>query len=232
MRKPTIAGALLLFLMGALPVQADNVVLQDWTFNINGNTNFNCLPAPCSPNTPPFLNLAAFDFATGLGTVTGTFTGTPGSYYMIFYVDHDIVGGTNPLDDEMGGAFGTPLAGQSWEIDEPGFTTGQLVMDVVNGVLTNSAWPSGTPSPNDVAMALGWAFVLGAGDVATLHWTVSTTAPSGGFYLEQTDPNGTHLYFSSQLQITPNTVIPEPATGLLLLTGAGLITALRRRTRK
>jgi hypothetical protein len=217
-----------LLCLGTSPARADVVVLQDWTFNVNGNTNFNCLPVACTPNVPPFLSFAGFDFNTGLGTVSGTYNPGAGTYFLIFYVDHDIVGPNNLVQDETGTAVGTASTLQMWEIDEPGFTTGQLVFDVLNGVLTNSAWPSGTVPPNDVAMALGWSFTLGPGESLFVTWTVSPNAPSSGFYLEQHDPqSGQTLYFSSNS--TVRAVIPEPATGLLVLTGLGLA-ALRRKS--
>lgn len=210
MRKLALTISILLLLsFGAPQADADYIVLQDWTFNINGNTNFNCLPTPCSPNVPSFLNVAGFDFATGLGTISGTFTPGAGSYSLIFYVDIDITSSTNVLNNETGAAVGTPAVLQTWEIDEPGFT--------------------GSSSPNDVGMALGWGFRLAAGEVAMVSWTVSTTAPSSGFYLvEQHDPSGQTLYFSSSLTTT-STPIPEPVSMLLVVTGLGVIATLRRR---
>jgi hypothetical protein len=232
MRKFAIAILILLLCgIGAPRAEADDIVLQDWTFNVNGNTNFNCLPAPCSPNVPAFLNFAGFDFSTGLGTISGNYSPGAGTYFLIFYVDIDITGSNNVLDNETAAAVGTPSTLQTWEIDEPGFTTGQLVFDVLAGTLTNSMWPSGSSSPNDVGMALGWGFTLAAGEVAFVSWTVSTTAPGSGFYLEQHDPNGQTLYFSSNLSTT-STPIPEPATVLLMATGLSAIAALRRRARR
>jgi len=238
-----VAFVLLLFGLTAPAARADVVVLQDWTFNINGNTNYNCTPVqgfPCTPDFPTFLSSAGFDFNTGIGTVSGTYNpGSPGSYFLILYVDHDIVSdvNNNPVDNETGATSGSPGAGQSWEIDEPGFVSGDIVENVLAAMLDNSIGASiygGTIYPNDVAMALGWTFNLNAGEVANVTWTVSTTAPSSGFYLHQNDPlSNQDLYFYGTLNITGGTtVIPEPATGVLFLLGSAIVGAVGRRRSK
>ncbi len=64
---------------------------------------------------------------------------------------------------------------------------------------------------DDVSMALGWDFALGAGENALLRFVVSPNAPGTGFYLSQTDPNSQRsVYFSSDLSIQ-GTVIAEPS---------------------
>jgi hypothetical protein len=246
MNRITLAVVLCLLLFGlaAPAARADDIVLQDWTFNVNGDTNYNCTPwqgFPCTPDFPAFLSSAGFNFSTGVGTVSGTYNpGGPGAYYLIFYVDHDIVSAANnnPIENENGSTSGSPSAGLMWEIDDPGYfndpnctpATGGLVGDVLAGSLTNSAWPSTCGGPGDVAMALGWNFILGAGEVAHVSWTVSTTPPASGFYIHQQDPlSNQDLYFYGSLNITGGqTGVPEPATGVLFLLGSAFICAARR----
>jgi len=122
---------------------------------------------------------------------------------------------------------GVAAAGQTWEIDEPGYVFGDIYAHWLAGGLDGA---NGVPaaSPDDVSFALAWGFGLFPGSVSFL---VSETAPSSGFYLSQTDPDsGPSLYFSSHLAITEVPGVPEPLTGPLLIGGVvGLVAWTRRR---
>jgi len=171
---------------------------------------------------PPGLNTSGFDFATGLGTLTWT-GGVTGSNTFVAFFDHEIDEATNTFFNEYGAVSpGGPAAGQSWEIDEPGFrpvNPGDIYANVLGGTLDNS---NGVPfgSPDDVSMALGWTFGLNAGETASISFYLSTIAPLSGFYLEQLDPDGGVIYLSSGLDVTGGTPVPLP--GAIYLMGSGL----------
>lgn len=158
-----------------------------------------------------------FDPVTGLGLVQLTFLGA-GSHSGILFVDHELSEGVNTFFNELGGVSGVPPVGVSWEIDEPGFTFGDIFDNFLSGTLDNSV---GTPNPEDVSMAMGWAFDLVGDEVGTLSFLLSDTRPSGGFYLRHWDPDsGEQVFFSSALTIRGGgIVIPE---GNAVLAGLGL----------
>ncbi len=209
--------ALLMIAFGVSGASAD-IVLFDWGLNLNGTVY-----TPGGSPLPGSVNAAGFDFATGLGTITFT-TNASGKFTSFF--DHELSETINTFFNEYGSTSGSPVAGQSWEIDEPGYTFGDIYNNFLAGTLDNS---NGVPiaAPDDVAMALGWNINLAAGETALLRLTLATTAPAGGFYLQQTDPDsGEDVYFSGNVTIRGGgePTIPEPATMLLLGSGlAGLV---------
>jgi len=155
------------------------IVLQEWAFNVNGVISDSLLGDP-NP-TSGALN------AEGLGTLTWSIN-TPGAHKFISFFDHDIDIPINTWFNEYGVANGAPAAGQSWEIDEPGYVFGDIYTNLTAGALDNS---NGVPvnARDDVSMALGWDFLLNSGDTATITLILSRTAPASGFYLSQTDPD-------------------------------------------
>jgi hypothetical protein len=222
MKKWVICLCTVLFLgVGAFGASAAMISLFDWGFNENGTiyTPVDTLPANFST--------AGFDFSTGLGSITVTHSGA-GSYSLVAFFDQEIDETINTFFNEYGTATGAPVASQSWEIDEPGYVFGDIYSNFLAGALDNS---NGVPqaNPDDVSMAMGWNFFLeNPGDVATMQFVVSTTAPAGGFYLAQTDPDsGVDLYFSSTLNIE-TVPIPIPAAALLLGSGLMGLVGMRR----
>jgi hypothetical protein len=197
-------------LLGSSAVAA-TIALFDWAFNADG-TVF----TPPGP-LPGAFDTSGFDFASGLGTVKWT-GGAVGANSFIAFFDHEIDEAVNTFFNEFGATAGTPAAGQSWEIDEPGFVFGNIYSNVSSGFLDNSnAVPAG--SEDDVSMALGWDFDLSNPlDVAVITMVFNDSPPAFGFYLIHTDPDsGANVYFSSSLEIRP---IPLP--GAMLLLGSGL----------
>lgn len=213
-------------LMAVVQIQAAplNISLAEYAFNIDGAVS-DYLPPASPPAAPPGgVNLAAFDTTTGLGTVSIRVSGA-GSHHVGLFLDHEIDEAFNTFFNEYGGTSGSPSAGQSWEIDEPGFrlaNPGDIFANFGTGSLDGG---NGVPAtaPDDVSMAMAWDFLLGAGETATVRFLLSDTAPGSGFYLAQTDPDSQlSVYFSSAFSIqTDGQQLPEPAS--MALAGLALL---------
>jgi hypothetical protein len=211
----------LLLAMSAAGARAVTLSLADYALNIGG------VVTTASDPLPATVDASGFDFVTGLGTLLVTFhPGVAGSYFVGAFVDHEIDEPLNTFFNEFGSVSGLPAAGQSWEIDEPGFVFGDIFANFLASALDNT---NGVPagSPDDVSMAMGWVFHLPAGMPAKIKFTVSTLAPAG-FFLSHTDPASDFtIYFSSNLN-----VVPEPGTIVLMSSGlVGLLALGRKRWR-
>jgi hypothetical protein len=196
-----------------LSSKAQSVTLFEWGINRDSVIYTTADPLP------GFVNFGGFDFTTGLGTISASITGS-GSHHFSLFVDHEIDEIINTYFNEYGENINTPqaLAKQSWEIDEPGFVFGDIYDNFVAGSLDNlNAIPAGMP--DDVSMALGWDFTLGAGQTAAITMNISESPPPAGFYLVQTDPDSSYsIYFSSQFRASGGGEhIPDEGSTLALL---------------
>lgn len=174
---------------------------------------------------PPAVDMSAFDTSTGLGEITVSLSSASGgSFSVLAFLDHEIDELVNTFFNEDGLMHGTAPLGMSWEIDEPGYSTGDIYSNFLADALDNSVGAPGTVFPDDVSMAIGWHFDLLAGESAVVKFTVSLL-DLGLPALEQFDPDSmASLFFSSTL--TKNE-IPEPAT--LSLLGMSLLAGQWRR---
>jgi hypothetical protein len=104
------------------------IALFDFAFNVDGVLTANAFPAG--------VNGAGFDTGTGLGSVQVTVSGA-GVHYVGMFVDHEIDETANTFFNETGAPAGVLPAGLSWEVDEPGFVTGDIYDNLTAGALDN-----------------------------------------------------------------------------------------------
>ena len=93
--------------IGVSSVHASTIDLTEWAFNLNGT-----LYTP-SDTLPGTINHSAFDWSTGLGTITVGGFGVGANTFHAFF-DHEIDEPVNTFFNEIGNVSGTPVAGQSW----------------------------------------------------------------------------------------------------------------------
>jgi len=227
MRKLTTALlGLFVLCFAAAPIALADTSLQSVLFNVNG-TQFTDYSAAG-------MNVAGFNQATGLGTITFTFNPGPGTFFFDVFLDHQL---NVPFFNEFGTVNGAPAAGQSYEIGDS--FASSIYPDVqAGGALANTNTLPGTLSNfdglcagatcnGDLAMAMGFAFTLGANQQELITLAVSLTNP-GGFTLQGTHPvdaaNATpvNIFFNGSAVTQPINVapIPEPSSLILLLSGA------------
>jgi hypothetical protein len=217
----TTAGLLMTVAVLCAANSKADIGLFEWGLNLDGVVTGSGDPLPPG---------STLDTANGLGTVHLLFTGA-GAHSSILFVDHEMSEAANTFFNELGEVSGVPSAGASWEIDEPGFSSspGDIFDNFLTGTLDNSV---GKADPDDVSMAMGWNFILGAGEQGTLDFLL-TEAPPTGFYLRHYDPDsGEELFFTASLTISPISTVPEVGSTLpLLLSGIAVILRVGARRR-
>ena len=216
-----LPAKLFVFVLFFLQLQSANAVpitsLEDWVFNVDGVISEDFF-GDSIPTTGALAN--------GLGTLSLEVTGG-GAHNIIGYFDFEIFEDFNTFFNESGSATGSPAIGQSWEIDEPGFIFGDIVDNVFAGSLDNANGVA-VGFEDDVAIGLGWDFVLLDDDIATIDYVFTDVLPTADFFLTQTDPDlGESIYFYSALDVVsaggppgpqPDPVnVPEPPVMYLIL---------------
>ncbi len=207
---------------------------------------------------------------TGLGTVNLTFDpGAVGTYNVGLWLFEELTPASG--FDEYGATGGSAAAsGESWQIDTPDYVysafdyntsaTGTIIANTEAANLSNTndvpggddsidgacgiLNPTAAPSPNCndyTSMALSENFSLAAGQEELLSFTVSTTAPTSGFYLEQIDPGeetGSPVTYYYSATATTESVctancstVPEPSSSLPLVAFVGVLAFVLRRRR-
>jgi hypothetical protein len=225
--KTKLALALGIFCAWCLNVTAGNIALFEYAFNVDGTIYNGSIPGGVSGSS--------FDINAGPQTFTTVING-PGTKYFGLFVDYEIDQSLNTFFNEYGTPYNSPLAEQSWEIDEPGYRFGDIYDHFQNSYYGNSLLENdnGVPSatPDDVSMAIAWELDLTASQIATISFILSPTAPTtttSFLYLEQTDPgqkapSPTSLYFWSESIVDQTPGVPDGGSTftLLALTLAGL----------
>lgn len=229
------AGLAATLALGAAPAQATVINLFEYGLHIDGVNSFATDPLPGG------VAAGGFDFASGLGSLSVTVSGAS-DHNVIAYFDHEIDQTVNTFFNELGGTGGALGAGQSWEIDEPGFLFGDIYDNWQAGSLDNSNALDIAENADDVSMALGFDFTLAASQTAVVTFFLDVINNAPAFFLTQFDPDSiaaqlagpNQLFFWATLEIRgdeePPTGVPEPGT-LLLLAGGLLALARVRRTR-
>ena len=223
--------------------------LNAWCFYVNSlDLNHSCAEAGGGGTLNAPFQSASFDPAPGgngiLGTVSVTLTPsmTPYNVFAMWDYNSSSGGGYN----EYATAIGTLPAGESYSVDAPAdpgaggatpSSPGNLTTYFNTGVLddTNHLGSCSNPPCENVSVALGQTVTVAPGTTDTVSFTVSTTPPTTGFYISQTDGSST-LYFSSSVvdppisDLPPGPSAPEPGT-IGLLAGGLVFLALSRRGR-
>jgi hypothetical protein len=189
--------------------------LFQWVFNVDG-TVYDSFGVDGSSTLPGGFSLTPA--ATGAqGTLNVTISGA-GPHSLVSFYDYELDEILNGFTNEYATIVGAPSAGQSYEVDEPGFVFGDIYTNVLAGTLDNTN-AVGAGSADDVSVGLGWNFVLTGAETAVIALNISTTAPVGGFYIQHSDEDtATTLYYSSSINISGGgpVGVPEPATLLML----------------
>ncbi len=221
--------------VSSFSVQAvPTVDLFGYSLNIDGSVSDVIDNYSATGSSPSELDDSLFNNLSGLGELSITLYGG-GNHQVIAFFDHEISESQNSFFNETGAASGIAGAGQSWEIDEPGFGgnatpdyTGDIYDNFYVGQLDGQAFYDDFTGDHlvdlgrnteDVSMAMGWDFSLGMDEKAIISYVLTDSAPTSGFYLTQYDPDSDYsIYLSSSLNIS---AIPEPS--ILLLFGVGLV---------
>jgi hypothetical protein len=232
-------GLLALLALSQAAMASSLPSLADWCVNVNGDVATACNGAGGGgANSQAGINMANFDTTLEPGTNTLGYiaiTLNPGvTGYASFYADYDLDYSTYGSFDDSATTGGSLPSGWSWEADDP--NSSNIFSDFANNNLTNTnnvGTPSGPPNECcDVAFALSIGDINVGAQPETITFTVSTDAPTSGFYIQQTNTDGGDSIYLSASESggggTNPPTVPEPSTLVLAALG-GLSVLMWRR---
>jgi len=229
---------------GAFQAQgAGATSLADWCASINGDINTACNGAGAGGASPlgGSISLADFDQTlepgtNNLGTVVVDLA--PGAnQFAAFYADYDLDFNAFGSFQDSASIHGALPAGVSYEVADPNVSN--IFSDFAGNVLPNTNGVGTASGPPTACCDVSFALAVGGLTVApggsgTVTFTVSTTVPVSGFYIQQTNLDaGDSIYLSEVSTITnPSSGTPEPSTFALGLGAIGVVLAAARRRRR
>jgi hypothetical protein len=159
----------------------------------------------------------------------GTLTGVS----FLSFLDAEIDEPINSFFNEYAVTAGSLAAGQSFEVDEPGFVSGDIYENLLLGSLDGTNLIA-IGSPDDVSMALSFEVApLANGRKTTMEILVSEAGNSiGSFAIRHADVDPgsvTQISYSGRAFSGP---IPEPRAALLYGAGLLLVSLSLQRTRR
>jgi hypothetical protein len=165
--------------------------------------------------------------ANNLGEMTWLITnntgGTVSGARFMGFLDAEI--GINQYWDEYGALVGDVAnTYDSWEIDEPGYSFGDIYDNLQAGGLDNS---NGVPASSAVDVSLALGFDIGdwmAGETIIARFLISGTSPAGAALAQHDAVTGDVFYFSGSVGL-----VPIPGSGGLMLSGLVLLAVARYR---
>jgi len=188
------------------------------------------LPAGLGFSFTPTLSADGTDLTLAYSLTNGTGTVLTGARFFVF-LDAEIDEPLNTFFNEFATVTGTAAPGQSFEIDEPGFVFGDILTNILAGVLDGTNGVA-AGSPDDVSMALGFDLSLDPLAQATIRILLSEDQSLlGTLALTQfdTDPGSpTAITLSGGA----TSAVPLPATLVLVGTGVAVGAAARRLARR
>jgi hypothetical protein len=228
--------------IGGQVAHAGQVSLADWCVNVNGDTATACNGGGgggvSSNPDGGTVSLTNFDqtlegASNTLGSVTVAMNAGAGQY-VSFYADYDVDYDTYGSFADYATIVGSLPSGVSYSVNDPNIYTGltspsgyTLFDEFANNDLDDTNYV-GTPAlPDNECCDVAFALSLAVNAAETVTFSVTTTAPDSGFYIQQTNQYTSESIFlavSTSSNNSPGPVVPEPST--LGLTLAASIVAL------